>query len=145
MKKEQSREERMHIRDFQIEDYDEVVTLWKQAGLVLSSSDNVEGIRQKLERDADLFLVAASERDIIGVVMGCYDGRRGWINHLAVAPSAQGQRVGARLMQEVERRLAEKGCAKVNLLIEPTNASVQAFYQKNGYQRDELIFMEKWL
>ncbi len=48
-------------------------------------------------------------------------------------------------MQELEHRLQEKGCAKVNLLIEPANASVQAFYQRLGYQRDELIFMEKWL
>jgi len=135
----------MYVRSFDIEDYDEVVTLWSQAGLVLSPSDNREGIELKLERDADLFLVAVSGTAIIGVVMGCYDGRRGWINHLAVAPSFQGQKVGARLMQEVEHRLQEKGCAKVNLLIEPANVSVQKFYQQLGYQRDELIFMEKWL
>jgi len=135
----------MHIRSFQIEDYDEVVILWTQAGLVLSSSDSLEGIKRVLERDADLFLVAVEETAIVGVVLGCYDGRRGWVNHLAVAPNYKGQRLGTRLMQEMEHRLYEKGCTKVNLLIEPANAAVQTFYQQLGYQRDELIFMEKWL
>jgi ribosomal protein S18 acetylase RimI-like enzyme len=135
----------IHKRNFQMEDYDEVVALWKRAGLELSQSDDREGITRKLERDADLFLVAIEDATIVGVVMGCYDGRRGWVNHLAVDPNYKGQGLGTQLMEEMEQRLREKGCGKVNLLIEPTNAAVQAFYQRLGYQRDELIFMEKWL
>ena len=77
--------------------------------------------------------------------MGAYDGRRGWVNHLAVSTQYKGQGIGTRLLVEMERRLQEKGCVKVNLLIKPTNATVQDFYQRLGYQRDELIFMEKWL
>jgi ribosomal protein S18 acetylase RimI-like enzyme len=34
---------------------------------------------------------------------------------------------------------------EVNLLIETDNAGVQAFYRRRGYERDDLIFMEKWL
>ncbi|HTK06998.1 MAG TPA: GNAT family acetyltransferase [Ktedonobacteraceae bacterium] len=138
-------EKRMQVRNFQIEDYDEVVALWVQAGLELSRSDTRTGLAQKLERDADLFLVAVEENVIVGVVMGTYDGRRGWVNHLAVAVHYKGKGLGTQLMQEMEQRLHEKGCSKVNLLIEPTNAAVQDFYQRLGYQRDELIFMEKWL
>src|SRR3546814_13845060 len=48
-------------------------------------------------------------------------------------------------MAEAERRLAAIGCDKVNLLIEPDNAGVERFYRRLGYDRDELIFMEKWL
>ncbi len=135
----------MEIRTFQLEDYDQVVALWAQAGLRLSPSDSREAIRHKLERDADLFLVAVEDTAIVGVVLGTYDGRRGWINHLAVAAPQQHQKLGTRLMQEVEYRLRQKGCAKVNLHILPTNAAVQPFYQRLGYQRDEMIFMEKWL
>jgi ribosomal protein S18 acetylase RimI-like enzyme len=135
----------MEIRSFQLDDYDEVIALWAQAGLRLSVSDSREAIQHKVERDADLFLVAVEESTIVGVVMGTYDGRRGWINHLAVAPQQQHQKLGTKLMQEVERRLQQKGCAKINLFILPTNATVQAFYQRLGYQRDEMIVMEKWL
>ena len=135
----------MDIRSFQLEDYDQVITLWAQTGLRLSQSDSREAIKHKLERDADLFLVAVEGPAIVGVVMGTYDGRRGWINHLAVAPQQQGQKLGTRLMREVEHRLQQKGCAKIQLFILPTNAAVQTFYQLLGYQRDEMLLMEKWL
>jgi ribosomal protein S18 acetylase RimI-like enzyme len=135
----------LHIRNFQMADYDTVIALWLEVGLQLSSSDSREGIQRKLERDADLFLVAEDENAIVGAIMGCYDGRRGWINHLGVSPVCQGQGIGGQLLQEVELRLKARGCEKINLLIEPTNAVVQSFYQRTGYKRDELIFMEKWL
>ena len=45
----------------------------------------------------------------------------------------------------MEERLRERGCDKVNLLIEPDNAAVTDFYAAAGYSRDPLIFMEKLL
>ena len=78
-------------------------------------------------------------------MLGAFDGRRGWIYHLAVAPGSRRAGTGASLLTELERRLGSKGCLKVNLLIEPENAGVTEFYEHLGYRRDELIFMEKWL
>jgi ribosomal protein S18 acetylase RimI-like enzyme len=111
----------------------------------LNKSDSREGIRRKLERDADAFLVAEDEGVIVGAVMGAYDGRRGWANHLAVAATYRGHGLGRRLIEEMELKLKAKGCQKINLLIEPTNASVQEFYQQLGYERRELIYMQKWI
>lgn len=136
----------MRIQSFTLEQYEEVVSLWQRSGLKLSRSDTPEGIRRKLKRDKELFLIAQADDDkIVGAVMGSYDGRRGWINHLAVAPDCQGQDLGTRLMQELEERLAALGCDKINLLIEPQNSRVQAFYDKLGFAADELIFLEKWI
>jgi len=135
----------MQIREFQISDYAQVKALWRTGGLIIGRSDSQRGLRQKLERDADLFLVAQENNRIVGVVMGCWDGRRGWINRLAVAPDQQGKGLGSLLVTEVEKRLKAKGCEKVNLLIEATNSGVQEFYETLGYTRDDLIFMEKWL
>lgn len=136
----------MKLQSFSLEQYEEVVELWQRAGLALSRSDSLEGLRHKLERDPELFLVAISEAgQLAGAVMGSYDGRRGWVNHLAVDPAHQGQALGSRLMQELERRLANVGCEKINLLIEPENSGVQAFYRQLGFAADELIFMEKWI
>jgi len=135
----------MQIREFQISDYSQVIALWHVAGLIISRSDNLQGLRKKLERDADLFLVAEDSGRVVGVVTGSYDGRRGWINHLAVEPDQQRMGLGSSLVHLVETRLKAKGCEKVNLLIEPGNASVQGFYERLDYTLDELIFMEKWL
>jgi ribosomal protein S18 acetylase RimI-like enzyme len=135
----------MHIREFELSDYDAVVALWRAVGLVLSPSDDLDGLAHKLQRDGDLFLVGVEEHAVMAVVMGAYDGRRGFIYHLAVRPGNQGRGWGTALVTELERRLRRRGCAKVNLLIEPQNGTVQTFYERLGYRRDDLVFMEKWL
>ncbi|MCG5254588.1 GNAT family acetyltransferase [Brevibacillus agri] len=136
----------MQLQSFALEQYEAVVELWQRAGLVLSRSDTREGLRRKLERDPELFLVATNDDgQVVGAVMGSYDGRRGWVNHLAVDPACQGQALGSRLMQELERRLMNVGCEKINLLIEPENSGVQSFYRQLGFAACELIFMEKWI
>ncbi len=135
----------LRIRAFAMRDYEQVAELWRAAGLSLSLSDDVSGIEHRLQRDADLFIVAESRGQIVGAVMGCYDGRRGWVNHLAVAPGSQRNGIGTALMAELEARFRAIGCVKVNLLIEPDNSGVQRFYDGIGYTRDDLIFMEKTL
>lgn len=134
------------LRPFRMEDLPAALALWSACGLHPSQSDTEAGFRLKLSRDPDLFLVAeAPDGGLAGTILGSWDGRRGWINRLAVAPEWRGTGLAQRLMAEVEARLAARGCAKVNLLIEADNAGVQGFYARLGYTRDELIFMEKWL
>lgn len=130
----------MNFRDF-----NSVIDLWTRAGLKLSLSDTMGGLENKLRRDPDLFFVLEDSTQIIGVVMGSFDGRRGWINHLAVDPAYQGKSIGQKIMSELELRFKKIGCEKINLLIEMDNQKVQEFYKKQGYQQDELIFMEKWI
>ena len=87
----------MQIREFRITDYEEVMHLWKDNGLIIRPGDEIDGIKVKLERDPDIFLVAEENHEIIGVVMGAWDGRRGWINHLAVNPTRQRSGIGTAL------------------------------------------------
>ena len=136
----------MEIREFHIsDDYENVIALWERAGLVRGRSDERGEIEKKLQRDPDLFLVGVEAGEIIAAVMGGFDGRRGWVYHLAVAPERHARGLGARLLGELESRLRNKGCIKVNLLIDPDNAGVTGFYRQHGYETDTLVFMEKWL
>ena len=91
----------IQIRKFRLSDYEEVVNLWQKTGLVLRPGDDLEGISLKLKRDRDLFLIAEKDHKIVGVVIGAWDGRRGWINHLAVSPNFQRLGVGRSLLDEV--------------------------------------------
>ncbi|MBK9925820.1 MAG: GNAT family acetyltransferase [Anaerolineales bacterium] len=135
----------MQIREFQMTDYDAVIGLWQITDIPLGRTDDQAGVIHKMERDPDLFLVGIENDVLVGAVMGTYDGRRGWINHLAIHPNYQGRGYGAAIVAQLEERLRKKGCQKLNLLIEPKNAKVQHFYETLDYQREELIFMEKWL
>lgn len=135
----------IRIRPFVPSDYSAIVELWRISGIHLSPSDTPRELERSRRRDPDLFLVAERDGRIVGAVLGRFDGRRGWINHLAVDAAMRHLGLGARLMTEVERRLARKGCAKVNLHVTRENEAVCAFYERVGYARRDMVFMEKWL
>lgn len=135
----------MDTRSYRPEDFAAVVALWNACGLHPSRSDTPESLARKLERDPDLFLVVEEGGRLVASILGSYDGRRGWINRLAVAPDLRGRAVGRKLVEIVEQRLAARGCDKVNLLIEPDNRAVIDYYDRLGYRADALTFMEKWL
>lgn len=126
----------MLVRPFTLADYDAVYTLWRDAGqgVRLRPSDERSEIEKKLARDPELFLVAEEDGAVIGVVMGAWDGRRGWLHHLAVRSDHRRQGVATALLDEVERRLASKGCLKVNLLVHRDSLEAQRLYARRGYQ-----------
>jgi ribosomal protein S18 acetylase RimI-like enzyme len=134
------------VRRYRPGDYGDVLRLWNRAGGIhVSPSDSSSELERARKRDPDLFLVAEVAGRAVGVVLGRFDGRRGWINHLAVEPELQGRGVGRRLVHEVERRLLRKGCPKVNLHVLPTNRRALDFYAQLGYRPRDLVFVEKWL
>lgn len=123
------------IRRFVMADYDQVLSLWQGAGrgVEIRPSDTPEGLALKLARDADLFLVASSGSQVIGVVMGAWDGRRGWVHHLTVHPDFRREGVASSMMAEVEARLMQRGCLKINLLVREANREGMALYRSLGY------------
>jgi len=129
-------------REFQYpEDYAQVIHLWENSGsgVHLSTSDSPKEIEKKLTRDPDLFLVCVSDDQIIGTVLGGFDGRRGIIYHLAVASAYREQGIGRALMAEVEKRLKAKGCIRCYLLVTTENTAAMEFYEHSGWEHMDFI------
>ncbi|MEU4681014.1 GNAT family N-acetyltransferase [Micromonospora sp. NPDC023737] len=118
------------VRQFRWPDYDAVTELWRSAGRDVLPRDELE---TKLLRDPQLFLVAETGETVVGVVLGTYDGRRGWILRLAVDPACRRQGVATRLIGELELRFAAVGCPRVNLLVLPEDDGALRFWQALGY------------
>jgi ribosomal protein S18 acetylase RimI-like enzyme len=131
----------MKIREFKIDDYPIVRDLWQTAGLILRPGDQLEDVKLKLQRDPDLFLVAEQDDWIVGSVIGGWDGRRGWIYHLAVEPEHQRKGIGAGLVQEVEKRLVAKGATKVNAQVYKWNEKSSEFFKAIGYETHPDLMM----
>ena len=94
---------------------------------------------EKIAQDPGLFIVAEENGQIIGTVIGGFDGRRGLIYHLAVTASFRGQGVGSRLMDEIEARLCAEGCIRCYLLVTTDNNEAMRYYEKRGWERMDWV------
>jgi ribosomal protein S18 acetylase RimI-like enzyme len=133
------------IRPFVNRDTNEVVELWRQCGLVRPTNDPAKDIARKQKVRGDLLLIGMYEDRIVASVMVGYDGHRGWINYLAVAPDYQRRGYGRKMMEAAERCLRAEGCAKINLQVRTTNSDVLAFYTAIGFMRDDVVSLGKRL
>ncbi len=133
------------LRVFTMHDYEQIIDLWLRTGITIGPADSREGILHTLQRNPDLFLIADSGGRVVGTVIGTYDGRCGWANHVAVDPQWQGLGLGRALMRELENRLRARGCVKINLTVTRANAQVQGFYERLGFDPRDSILMQKYL
>jgi ribosomal protein S18 acetylase RimI-like enzyme len=129
----------MQVRPFEDSDEAAVVALWEVAGLTRAWNDPCKDIARKRTVQRDWFLVGTRDAAVIATIMVGYDGHRGWVNYLAVAPAHRLQGHARALMGEAERLLAAAGCPKINLQIRTANVSVIAFYESIGYAQDDVV------
>ena len=146
MRSESSLPDHLVLREFQFpDDFSQVINLWKNAGpgIHLRRSDDNDEIAKKLQRDPDLFLVAEIDKLIIGSVLGGFDGRRGMVYHLAVDDYYRKRGIGAVLMNELEKRLIQKGCIRTYLLVTRDNGNAIRFYETMGWEQMDLLIYGK--
>ena len=135
----------MRIRAFQAGDESAVVALWEKCRLTRAWNDPRKDIARKLAVQPELFLVGVLGEAIVATVMAGYEGHRGWVNYLAVAPEHQKRGLGRTLMREVEKRLLERGCPKLNVQVRSSNDEALQFYRRLGYAQDEAVALGKRL
>ena len=133
----------VHIRLFRYpDDYQTVIDLWSTAGqgIHLRRSDEPAEIEKKLGRDPDLFLLAEVDGDVVGTVLGGFDGRRGMMYHLAVDPEFRVRGIASVLVEELESRLRAKGCIRYYLLVTRDNQEAIQFYEGHGWVRMDDLY-----
>ena len=122
-----------------------LVALWQECGLTRPWNDPRRDIARKLTVQPELFVVGTFEGAVISTAMVGFDGHRGWVYYLAVAPKYRGKSFGRMLMQEAERLLIERGCPKLNLQVRSSNPEAVEFYRRLGYTQDEVVSLGRRL
>ena len=137
---------KLALREFTMQDYDAVRAVWDDAGLPCrpQGRDSRKNIQKQLKQPCTIFLLAELDKKIIGTLFGTHDGRKGWINRLAVIPSFRKQGVAAALMAEVEQRFSALGVDIVACLIEEWNVDSMQIFENLGYTRHkDIIYFTK--
>ena len=135
----------MEIRCFNAEDEPAVIALWQQCDLVRPWNDPHRDICRKLKVNPEWFLVGLVDGQVVATIMAGYEGHRGWLNYLAVAPEFQRRGLAREIVAEAERLLRKTGCPKINLQIRTSNQAVIEFYRRLGYSVDDAVSMGKRL
>jgi ribosomal protein S18 acetylase RimI-like enzyme len=133
----------VEIRAFQPSDEPAVILLWEKCDLLRPWNDPTKDIRRKLEVQPEMFIVGVLNEELVATAMAGYEGHRGWVNYLAVAPELQGKGFGRAIMAEVEKLLNQAGCPKVNVQVRGTNSSAIEFYRRIGYRIDDVVGLGK--
>jgi ribosomal protein S18 acetylase RimI-like enzyme len=138
----------MTIREFRLADYDRVMELWAEGGLPLKPEgrDSRESIVRQIGLANVRFLVAEEGEGgrVVGTVLATHDGRKGWINRVAVDATLRKRGLGARLVGEAERWLESQGLDILACLIEDDNAVSMAVFERLGYKKHpEIIYFAK--
>jgi ribosomal protein S18 acetylase RimI-like enzyme len=123
----------IEIREFRPRDVDDLQRLWAAAGI--DTSDDDASLKQLANRNPGLLLVATQDKAVIGSALGAWDGRRGWIYHVAAARDQRRSGVATRLVREVEERLRKQGARKVNVVVRDDNPGAAMFWEAAGYHR----------
>jgi ribosomal protein S18 acetylase RimI-like enzyme len=134
------------VRSFEPRDRSALIALWAEVfpndpprNAPASTIDN------KLRVQPELLLVSVVNETLVGAVMAGFDGTRGWIHHLAVAPTHRRRGIATSLVAAAEHGLRRLGCPKVNLQVRAENAGVVAFYERHGYEAEPRVSMGKVL
>ena len=112
---------------------DQILSLWQKCKLIKTWNDPNKDIDRKLKVKDDLFLVIEYNNLIIGSAMAGYDGHRGYVYYLAIDPIHQNKGLGKLLMDNIEKKLKEIGCPKINIFIRSANINVKNFYKSIFY------------
>ncbi len=129
-------ERRETIRRLDVDDYDDLMALWKRAGLHSlkpRGRDSRTAIARQLASGVETILGLTVEEQLVGAVVATHDSRKGWINRLVVDPDYRRRGYGARLIAAAETVLRDQGMRIIAALVESDNPASLALFQKVGY------------
>jgi ribosomal protein S18 acetylase RimI-like enzyme len=133
------------IRPYRDRDESAVIALWQRCNLTRPWNNPKLDIERMLKVYPDLFLVGLIDDSVVAAVMGGYDGHRGWVYYLGVAPEHQRRGYGRQMMDAVTRQLTEIGCPKINIQVRSDNKQALGFYAKIGYTPEDRVSLGRRL
>jgi ribosomal protein S18 acetylase RimI-like enzyme len=126
----------MTIRGGTQDDVDDVLGLWREAHAEPTHTDDGASIRRLIAHDpAALIIATDNEGRVIGSVIATWDGWRGSIYRLVVAPSHRRRGLGGRLLAEAEERLRNADAVRVQAIVVETDAQACGFWRASGWEQ----------
>ena len=92
---------KIKIRQYADSDQEKVIKLWELCELTRQWNNPIKDIQRKLIVQSELFLVLEKDDEILGSIMGGFDGHRGSVNYLGIHPKHKNKGFGKLLMKKI--------------------------------------------
>ena len=135
----------MGIRPAASDDTAAVIALWQACGLTRPWNDPAADVALALGNPASTVLIDEADGALRGTVMVGFDGHRGWVYYLAVAPDRRGHGIGRALMAAAEGWLHARRAPKIQLMVRGDNAAALGFYEAIGLARQDVVVLGRFL
>ena len=122
------------LRECTSADLDAVLELWRAADAVPSPTDHIGALERRLAHGDGLFLVAEGAGQLVGTLIGGWDGWRAGLYRLAVHPRWRRRGVATALVREVEARLARLGAQRISLRVFHEQPGAVELWRSVGYR-----------
>ncbi len=143
---ERSAGQGIKIRRLTFRDYDKMVEIWKYSGLPFKPKGRESriSIKKQIEETPDLFLGAEEDGELIGVIIASSEGRKGWLNRIAVIPEKRGKGIAKALTTRAEEALKKRGIKIVAILIHKSNIPSIEVAESLGYiPAPDILYLTK--
>jgi len=127
-----------HLRHAVAADLPAILALWR-AVAVPSVTDTEGALRALLEHDPGALVVAEEPAapgqpgQVVGTVVAGWDGWRGSVYRLAVAPSHRRRGLGVRLVRAAIDHLTRRGARRVQAFVVGDDEHAVAFWEATGW------------
>jgi ribosomal protein S18 acetylase RimI-like enzyme len=136
----------MKIRKLTIADYPELIRLWERAKLPSKPKgrDSKAHIAKEMACNPGFFIGAFEKDMLIGAVIASHDGRKGWLNRIAVDPDYRRHGLAKILTSAGEKALRKHGIKIFGLLIHEYNTASLKLAKKMGYKiHNDILYLTK--
>jgi len=135
----------VEIRDLRPSDGGALRALWRACGIRDRPGDDDASLAAMASRNPGLCIVGVEGDRIVASALAGFDGRRGWLYHVATHPDARRRGIATRLVRTIEDRLRAMGCRKLNLIVWEGDKDAMAFWTGIGYYRERTVEFAKEL
>ncbi len=136
------------IRELKLTECDSLIDLWINSSLPIKHKgrDTKENIEKQLQIENNRFFVAEIDKKLVGAIIASHNGRKGWINRLAVLPEFRGEGIASSLIEKSEEFFISNNIKIFSCLIEDWNDySMRFFIDKDYLEHKEIIYFTKKL
>jgi ribosomal protein S18 acetylase RimI-like enzyme len=116
-------------------DIESVLRLWFASDAEPTHTDDAESLGQLIAHDTSALILAEEDGGIVGSVIAAWDGWRGSVYRLIVAPTHRRRGLGSQLLAEAESRHAAAGAVRSQAVVVQTEPVAVSFWRASNWDQ----------